>query len=138
MIAVGAGGAVGSLARAGIAAGIPHEPGTWAWSTFIVNATGCFALAALLVCLPTHWSYARLLLGTGVLGGYTTFSALSIDAVTLLDRGRPATAGAYVVLSVAVVLVAALAGRRAALVVTHRDGPRGTGTWCRRTGPGGS
>jgi CrcB protein len=58
-----------------------------------------------------------------VLGSYTTFSAFSVDAVQLLDRGRAATAGAYAVLSVVVMLAAALAGRRAAARVVRRATP---------------
>ncbi len=123
MLAVGIGGAAGSLARAAVAVGLPHEAGTWAWSTFVVNATGCFVLAALLVVLPPRRPYARLLIGTGVLGGYTTFSAFSVDVVQLLDRGRTVMAGAYVVASVVVMLAAALAGRRAAGSLIGRATP---------------
>lgn len=113
-LVVGIGGVVGSLARAGVGAALGHEPGEWGWATLVVNASGCFALAVLLVALSPARPYARLLLGTGVLGGYTTFSAFSVDAVHLLDSGRPLTALAYVVLSVTVMLCGALAGRRVA------------------------
>jgi CrcB protein len=123
LLAVGIGGVIGSLARAALTVALPHDPGTWAWSTSVVNATGCFALAALLAVLPPHRPYARLLVGTGVLGSYTTFSAFSVDAVQLLDRGRAATAGAYAVLSVVVMLAAALAGRRAAARLVRRATP---------------
>lgn len=116
------GGAVGGLARAGIAAALPHAPGTWAWSTFLVNATGCLALAALVVVLTARSPaahYPRLLLGTGLLGGYTTFSTFSVDAVELLRVGREPMAAAYVLVSVLVLLVATVVGQwlaRAALV----------------------
>lgn len=113
-LVVGVGGAVGSLARAGVGTALGHEPGHWAWETLVVNASGCFALAVLLVVLSPARLYARLLLGTGVLGGYTTFSAFSVDAVGLLESGRASAAGAYVLASVTVMLGAALAGRRVA------------------------
>lgn len=113
-LVVGVGGAAGSLARAGVAAALGHETGEWGWATLVVNATGCFALGVLLVVLTPARPYARLALGTGLLGGYTTFSAFSVDAVGLVEDGRAAAAGAYVLASVVVMLGAALAGRRLA------------------------
>ncbi len=112
-VVVAVGGAVGALARAGVAEALPHPPGTWAWSTFVANATGCLALAGLTVLLATRFPasrYCRLLLGTGVLGGYTTFSTFSVDAVQLLRAGREGMAAAYVVVSVLVLLAATVAG----------------------------
>lgn len=117
--AVGLGGAVGGLARLGVAEALPHAPGTWAWSTFVANATGCAALAALVVVLTARFPdshYPRLLLGTGVLGGYTTFSTLTVDAVDLLRAERAAMAGAYVGVSVVVMILATLAGLQLARV----------------------
>ena len=111
---VAVGGVVGALARAGVAELLPPEPGTWAWSTLVVNTTGGFALGLLLAVLAVRSPrspYPRLLLGTGVLGGYTTFSTFSVDVVGLLDAGRAGAAAAYAVCSVAVLLGAAVAGR---------------------------
>ncbi|MGI8537368.1 MAG: CrcB family protein [Mycobacteriales bacterium] len=112
-LVVGLGGAIGGLARAGVAEVLPHAPGSWAWSTFVANATGGFALAALVVVLSARapaGHYPRLLLGTGVLGGYTTFSTFSVDAVELLRAGREPMAAAYVLVSVVVLLVATVLG----------------------------
>ena len=113
---VAVGGALGALARAGVGELLPAEPGTWAWSTLVVNTTGGFALGALLALLAVRvprTPYPRLLLGTGVLGGYTTFSTFSVDVVGLLDAGRPTAAAAYALCSVVVLLAATVAGSRA-------------------------
>lgn len=113
--AVALGGVAGALARAGVTELLPPEPGTWAWSTLVVNTTGGFALGLLLAVLAVrspHSPYPRLLLGTGLLGGYTTFSTFSVDVVGLLDAGRAGTAAAYALCSVALLLAATVAGRR--------------------------
>lgn len=62
--------------------------------------------------LPQHW---RLFLTTGVLGGFTTFSAFSLDAALLYERGKPALAAAYVLASVVLSITALFA----ALAITR-------------------
>jgi CrcB protein len=94
---------------------LPTEPGTWSWSVLVVNAVGGFALGALVAVLGRRPSErARLVLGTGLLGGLTTFSGLVVEAVLLAQAAAPA-AVAYVVVAVTSLLVAAwlgsLAGR---------------------------
>lgn len=112
---VAAGGAVGGLLRAAAVELGAHEAGTWPWATLAVNAVGAFALAALLTVLARRPSErARLLLGTGVLGAFTTFSGLVVDAVLLADAGRPGTAAGYLLVSVASLLAAAVLGVRVA------------------------
>ena len=92
---------------------MPHEPGTWAWSTLVVNALGAFLLTALLGALARGpFETRRLLLGTGLLGAFTTFSGFAVDAVLLADAGRPGTAAAYVVVSLVSLLGAAVLGAR--------------------------
>lgn len=112
VLLVSAGGVAGALARAAVGAALPHEPGTWGWSTLLVNAVGAALLTALLVRGPGERT--RLLLGTGALGGFTTFSGFAVDAVLLLDAGRSALAVAYVVVSVVTLLGAGAAGARLA------------------------
>lgn len=107
-----AGGVAGSLARVAVSTALPHEPGTWGWSTLLVNALGAAVLTALLARRPAD--RARLLLGTGAMGGFTTFSGFTVDAVLLADAGRPAQAGAYVVASVATLLAGGVLGARLA------------------------
>ena len=72
------------------------------WGTLAANLAGSLAMGALagLVARGTAGEQARLLLGVGLLGGYTTFSAFSIEAVALVDRGATAAALAYVATSV--------------------------------------
>ncbi len=114
VLLVAAGGAAGGLGRAAVARLVPHEPGTWGWSTVLVNAVGAFALAALLGVLARRPSeQRRLLVGTGLLGAFTTFSGFAVDAVLLADDGRPATAVAYVLVSLVTLLGAAVLGARA-------------------------
>jgi len=85
------------------------------WGTLIVNATGSFAMGLIAGWLAfkggQHWTQsARLFVMTGVLGGYTTFSAFSLDAALLWERGQMANAALYVGASVALALVGLAAG----------------------------
>jgi len=110
VLLVAVGGVAGSLARAAVAAALPHEPGTWGWATLVVNLLGAAALCALLVQLPSPRT--RLLLGTGLLGGFTTFSGFTVDAVLLVASGRPGAAAAYVLVGLGTLLAGGLAGHR--------------------------
>jgi CrcB protein len=113
------GGALGALARWGLATALPSSPGTWPWAALLVNLTGCVligVLLAVLVARSPSSPWLRPFLATGVLGGYTTYSTFAVDTVALVDAGRPALAAGYVLASVlgGVLAVAAglLAGRR--------------------------
>lgn len=81
--------------------------------TLAVNVIGSFLIGvvaeyfALKAHLPQHW---RLFLTTGILGGFTTFSAFSLEAALLYERGRPALAAAYVLASIILSIAALLAG----------------------------
>ena len=84
------------------------------WGTLTVNVAGSFAMGALVGWLAFKagegWSqHARLFLATGVLGGFTTFSAFSLDAIALWERGEALSAATYVGASV-VLSILALAG----------------------------
>ena len=107
------GGAVGALARWGIASALPSSPGGWPWATLLVNLTGCLLLGALLgvlVLRSPRAAWPRPLMGTGVLGGYTTYSTFAVDVVRLVDDGAAGLAAGYVVASVAGGVTAAAAG----------------------------
>jgi CrcB protein len=94
--------------RAGLALLGPGFP----WWTLAVNVAGSFAIG-LLAGLFGAWETGhniRLFLITGVLGGFTTFSAFSLDALTLWERGAFQEAGLYVLGSVILSLMAAAVG----------------------------
>ncbi len=80
------------------------------WATLLVNAAGSFAMGAIIVTFAQRdlMRFAPFLV-TGVLGGFTTFSAFSLDAVTLWQRGAVLSV-AYVGASVALSLMALVAG----------------------------
>lgn len=117
MLAVAAGGAIGGLARHAANVGVPHEPGSFAWTVLAVNVTGCALLGVLVGWISTgrvRHRLARPFLGVGVLGGYNTFSAFSLDAYYQLEAAALVPALAYVGLTVVGCLLAAGAGVRLA------------------------
>ncbi len=114
------GGAIGAGARhltgrAALALWGPNFP----WGTLIVNLAGGFAMGALVAWLGTRTGTneaLRDLLGVGVLGGFTTFSAFSLDAALMLQRGDHAIALAYILASVVGSILALFAGLQLARV----------------------
>ena len=112
LIQVALGGALGASARylTGAATLRLFGPG-FPWGTLVVNVAGSFLMGMIVVALA-HLSGNRFapFLMTGVLGGFTTFSAFSLDAVTLYERGAPGLAATYVAASVLLSLTALLAG----------------------------
>jgi fluoride exporter len=109
LAAVFAGGAIGTLARAGFEALAAPDPGRWPWPTFIVNIVGAFVLGyfvtRLLERLPTS-SYRRPLLGTGFCGGLTTFSTMQVETIKMVEHHHYGLAIGYTLASIAVGLVA--------------------------------
>jgi CrcB protein len=109
LAAVFAGGAVGTLARAGLATWLAPNPHEWPWPTFIVNIVGAFLLGyfttRLLERLPLS-SYRRPLLGTGICGGLTTFSTMQVETLRMLEQHHYGLAIGYVVASVVAGLAA--------------------------------
>jgi CrcB protein len=103
------GGGVGSVLRYGAgAASVALFGAGFPWATLAVNAAGGLAIGVLAAHLDRGHGLlgfgpaeARLLLMTGVLGGFTTFSAFSLETVALWERGAPGLAAAYVLASVA-------------------------------------
>ena len=111
ILLVALGGAVGSVARYKLSGLILHHTLDWRFpaGTFAVNVTGCLAAGILAGLAEKHdllSAEARLLLFTGVLGGFTTFSAFGLETMHLLKRGDLAVAGANVALSVVAGLAA--------------------------------
>lgn len=103
LILVMLGGAIGSSARYlfGSAALAALGPG-YPWGTLGVNLIGGLAMGLLAGGL-LRWGageQARLFLGVGVIGGFTTFSAFSLEVTTMIERGAVASALGYVLVSV--------------------------------------
>lgn len=109
---VALGGALGSTLRFAMTLGAARLFGTaFPWGTLAVNVVGSFVMGvfAVRVALPL-----RPLLMTGILGGFTTFSAFTLDAMVLWQREAPGLATLYVLGSVVLGLVALMAGMMAA------------------------
>lgn len=130
---VAAGGAVGSLGRYGLAHALPPQDG-WPVGTLTANLTGAFLLGALLEVLGRRGpetpgvQRVRLALGTGVLGGYTTFSSLALETERLLASGAVGTALGYAAVSLLAGVLCAAGGVAAVVAVaTRRGGARGPG-----------
>jgi CrcB protein len=105
LVLVATGGALGAIARWRLGALILHHTADWRFplSTALVNVIGCLvagALGGLVVKRDLFSPEARLFLFTGLLGGFTTFSAFGVDTVYLLRRREYAVALAYVLVSV--------------------------------------
>jgi CrcB protein len=114
LVLVFIGGGLGAVSRhlSGMAVMRASGPG-FPWGTMVVNIIGSFVMGCLIAWLARRSSGdadLRLLLATGFLGGFTTFSAFSLDAVTLYERGALTAAAAYVIASVTVSILALFGG----------------------------
>ncbi|MEL7200273.1 MAG: fluoride efflux transporter CrcB [Pseudomonadota bacterium] len=111
---VALGGALGSALRYLSLEGARHIfGGGFPVGTLVVNIAGSCALGLLMgvIAMRTEPSHAwRLFVGVGLLSGFTTFSAFSLDAITLIERGSLAPAGLYMVGSVLLSALALFAG----------------------------
>ncbi|OBB68976.1 fluoride efflux transporter CrcB [Mycobacterium sp. 852014-50255_SCH5639931] len=109
LAAVFAGGALGSLARAGLGTLTAGDPAKWPWPTFTVNVVGAFLLGyfttRLLERLPLS-SYRRPLLGTGLCGGLTTFSTMQVETLRMIEHGHWTLAAGYTLTSIVLGLLA--------------------------------
>ncbi|CAG0997475.1 Putative fluoride ion transporter CrcB [Methylophilaceae bacterium] len=123
MLLVALGGALGSMARYKLSGWILHQTVEWRFplGTFAVNIAGCLIigiLAGLIVKNDFFSADARVFLFTGIIGGFTTFSAFGLETFYLLRRGEILVAGSYVLLSVFVGLLALWLGFSA---ISHRS-----------------
>ncbi|MGR3364619.1 MAG: fluoride efflux transporter CrcB [Maritimibacter harenae] len=112
ILSVAAGGALGASGRYLVNVGATRAFGHgFPAGTVIVNVLGSLLMGVLFVVLARKGgnAYAPFLM-TGVLGGFTTFSAFSLDTLVLFERGQAGTAGLYVVASVALSLIALVVG----------------------------
>ena len=121
--AIFAGGFLGAVARAELSVAFPHADGAWPWTTFSVNILGAFLLGYFVTRLQERLplsAYRRPFVGTGVCGGLTTFSAMQVEILQMLDHGRVGLAVIYAGVSVVAgffgVAVATNIVRRASVV----------------------
>ncbi len=108
------GGGLGAAARYGVNVFIPRlVGGDYPWHTMVINVTGCFIMGVLTEMMALRLNVSnemRLFLTTGVLGGYTTFSAFALDFAYLVTKPDMTGAAGYVLASVGLSLVACFVG----------------------------
>jgi CrcB protein len=126
---IAAGGAIGASARYGVGLGWPPAAGSWPWATMMINVVGCALIGVLMVLVSEVWSGQRLLrpfVGTGILGGFTTFSTYAVDLQRLLANGHPVTALGYLFATVIGAIAAVWAGTHATRALVRRSRRRGS------------
>lgn len=107
---VGAGGALGAMARYGFSSMIGRLwPMSFPLATLLVNIIGSIAMGLFVglmaKLLPANQEELRLFVAVGIFGGFTTFSSFSLDTIVLIERGELIQAITYVALSVVVCLI---------------------------------
>lgn len=123
---VAVGGAAGTVLRYGATVAFPAAPDGLPAATLVENLVGAFLLAALATVLLERLPgdrTVRPLLGTGLLGGFTTFSTLSLELSTLVVEA-PSVAVVYLMLTVVGGLAAGAAGIATGRLAGHRAGRR--------------
>lgn len=131
LLLIVAGASVGTALRSWLEAVFAPAPGAWPWVTFWINLVGSFALGVLLEALAATgpdqgWRRrVRLGVGTGMLGGFTTYSTFSLEVVALIRGGSGWLGAAYALLSVSVGIAVAFGGTRVARALV-RAGRRPT------------
>ena len=118
---VGLGGALGAMSRHAVGAALLAPSNAWRFpvGTLLVNVSGCLLIgvfSAIAGQLPVLNGPARLFLVTGVLGGYTTFSAFGLETVLMLRRGDGMLAAGYVAASIVFGLAAVWIGMKAVVL----------------------
>ncbi|MFK8906314.1 fluoride efflux transporter CrcB [Streptomyces sp. YS-3] len=116
---VSLGGIIGASARYGASLIWPMPADGFPWTTLLVNVVGCAVMGVFMVVITDVWAAHRLVrpfFGTGVLGGFTTFSTYAVDIQRFVTGGRAPAALVYLALT----LLAALAAVWTAVSVTRR------------------
>ncbi|WP_239016603.1 fluoride efflux transporter FluC [Sphingorhabdus pulchriflava] len=107
------GGALGAAARFGLARAIPSAQAGWPWPTFVANVLGGLLMGIVAAFVLRNGAVSenvRLFAGVGLLGGFTTFSAFSLEMAQMVERSELALAAGYAVASVLIALAALFAG----------------------------
>lgn len=110
---VGLGGAIGAIARVALSKILPSFILTIPCKILLINVLGCFAIGLLTETMALHWNASlntRHLLIQGFLGGFTTFSAFSLEFGLLYEKGFPTSAIIYALLSVCLSIAFFFAG----------------------------
>ena len=126
LLAIAVGGGLGTLARYGVSRIIQVSQDTFPWATFVTNLTGAFLIGVFLTLLLERFPpmrYPRPFFAIGFLGGFTTFSTLAVETVTLCKDGYPVLGIGYLLATVACGLAACYLG-----VVLARLSPLRAGT----------
>ena len=116
LLLVALGGALGSMARYGVGRGAARlfPASTWPWGTLAVNVVGGLVMGLLVGWMGLRagagQETVRVFAAVGLLGGFTTFSAFSLETVLMIERREYGLAGAYVLLSVVLAVAALMAG----------------------------
>jgi len=114
ILSVAIGGAIGSVARYLVGSGSTKLFGlAFPWGTLIINIVGSFLIGAFVESFALRWDapqVVRVFLTVGICGGFTTFSAFSLDAYLLMERGELWPAAAYTAGSIALSIGALVAG----------------------------
>jgi CrcB protein len=124
-LAVAAGGLVGTEVRYGLGLAFPDAPGAIPWATLLINVSGSFVLAALTtfwIARPHTAFWLRAGIGPGLLGSFTTFSAVVFAIDQMARAGQHPAWTAYLALSLILGLGAAAAGWRTGKVLADRKG----------------
>jgi len=105
LLAIALGGAIGALARVGLAQTAPASAGSWPWATFAANIAGALMIGYFVTRLQERLPVSTLrrpLLATGLCGALTTFSTVQVELLKMADRHDWGLAGAYLATSVIV------------------------------------
>jgi CrcB protein len=126
---IAVGGALGAVARYALIAAFPHPAAGFGWAAFGINVSGCLLIGVLMVLITEVRQAHRLVrpfLGTGVLGGYTSFSTYVVDIQHVLLAAAPQVALAYAAGTLLAAPAATWAGIRLTRALTGM--PAGPGT----------
>ena len=122
LLVIALGGAIGAAARYGAGLAWPTAADAFPWTTLLVNVVGCALMGVLMVLVTERFAappLVRPFLGTGVLGGFTTFSTYAVDADRLFRLDATWAATLSLVLALVLAVAAVWAGAGAARALTR-------------------
>ena len=114
IVYLGIGAAAGAMVRFGLNLSLPFNPNQFAWSTFTVNMLGCFFIGLLSSLIDAHW--LRILLITGFLGAFTTFSGLGMELYQYFKASQWQLLVIYGVISLVLGIVLVFLGSKCAYI----------------------